>query len=449
MKNSFTAEQLRDPRIVESARILSDCVHYGFCASATCPTYVLTGDENESPRGRIDLIRAMLEKGGTPDPETVRHIDQCLSCLSCMSTCAAQVDYAHLIDHARVHIETNHRRSWFDRLSRDLIARVMPHPRRLRRALNLAGLARPFRSVLPARLGSMLALAPSRVAPPLPERRVSAAEGPSRARVGILPGCVQQIMAPEINRSASRLLQRTGCEVVELDVACCGGLTLHMGREEEARASARDALSRWMREWRNHGLDAIVVTASGCGSTMKDYAHLFPPGTSEHDDAKALAAIVFDISEFLAENGIGQTTRSTGLSVAYHDPCSLQHGQRITAPPRELLNNAGFQVLDIAEKHFCCGSAGTYNMLQPEAAAQLGRRKARSIEATGVGLVATGNLGCIAQIGQYLNVPILHTVQLLDWATGGPPPAGVEDMELRPAPPVQSDGRSKTGEAIW
>lgn len=431
MQTSFTPEQLRNPEIAEANGILETCVHYGFCTNA-CPTYVLTRDENESPRGRIDLIRAMLEEGGAPRPETVEHLDSCLSCLSCMSTCAVKVDYAHLIDRARVHVERHHRRPLFDRLLRSGLVTVLTRPRLFGTALLLGRLAKPLRRRMPARLASLLDMIPRKTMPEFLEPSVFPANGPVKKRVALLAGCAQQALNGNINASTIRLLQRHGCEVViAADAGCCGSLPLHMGKEEAARSLGRANISAWSREKERNGLDAIVVNASGCGTTVKDYGHLFAHDVDMRDAARKVAGLAKDISEVLADLGIDVPEKKPGYRVAYHDPCSMQHGQRVTRQPRALLRAAGFTVLDVPEKHFCCGSAGTYNLLQPKMAAALGERKAGHIASTDPDIVATGNIGCMTQLQGHGGFPVLHTVELLDWATGGPLPSALAGIALR------------------
>lgn len=441
MQTAFTPDQLRDPNIAESAAILKDCVHYGFCTSV-CPTWVLSRDENEAPRGRIDLIRAMLEKGGRPDPKTVGHIDTCLSCNSCMTTCAASVDYMHLADRARVHIERHYRRPLLDRLTRALVAAVLPRPRRFRAAVRMAAVARPFAAAMPARLRAMLDLAPRRL--PVasgPGPGVYPAEGGRRMRVALLPGCAQRALAPHLNAATVRLLNRHGCEVVIAPGSdCCGALTLHMGREEQALADARATLDAWRAAQADAPFDAVVVNASGCGTTVKDYGHWLRHDAERAEAARGIGAITLDVTELLAQLGLATAAAPARVEVAYHDACSLQHAQRVTEPPRALLAAAGFVVRDVPERHFCCGSAGAYNLLQPGYAEALGRRKAAHIESTGAPLIAAGNLGCLTQIGRYTNLPAVHTVELLDWATGGPCPPALEGVDLPTAPAPQSAG---------
>ena len=460
MKTAFTSDQLTHPEIAEAARILGDCVHYGFC-TAVCPTYVLSRDENEGPRGRIDLIRAMLEKGGAPDAKTVKHIDQCLSCNSCMTTCAAKVDYLHLADIGRAYIETHYKRPLGDRFTRWLVAATVPDPDRFRSATRLARLARPFRAALPPRLRTMVELAPRHL-PAKAEATapgIYQAEGERRLRVALLAGCAQRALAPHINAATIRLLTRHGCEVVVAEGAgCCGALTLHMGREAEAKRAASACIAAWSRELHGGGLDAVVVNASGCGTTVKDYGHMLADDPAWRERAEQVANLARDVSEVMLEVGLTNVT-ARPLTVAYHSACSMQHGQKVTAPPRALLQAAGFRIADVPERHFCCGSPGTYNLLQPALAEALGRRKAAHRDSTGAAAVAAGNLGSMTQIARFRALPVVHTVELLDWATGGPLPAALADVALPPpeakrpetvaAAPVAEAAPAAPGNAIW
>ena len=441
MRTNFSQAQLSDPEIAEANAILETCVHYGFCTNA-CPTYVLTRDENDAPRGRIDLIRAMLEQGGAPDPKTVHHLDRCLSCLSCMTTCAVKVDYVHLIDRARSHIERHYHRPLPDRLLRRLLATVLPRPRLFGLMLRLGRAARVLRAALPGRLRALLDMMPESVRPEMLAPQVFRAEEPRRRRVALLAGCAQQALDGAINRATIRLLSRHGCEVVVAQGAgCCGSLTLHMGRETEAREAARANIAAWLLAG---DLDAIVINASGCGTTVKDYGHLFARDPEMAEPARRIAALARDVSEVLAELGLRAPASPAAYRVAYHDPCSMQHVQHVTRQPRELLAAAGFRVVDVPEKHFCCGSAGTYNLLQPEMAGELGRRKADFIASTDPDIVATGNIGCMMQLRRHLSAPVVHTVELLDWATGGPPPPALAGVTLR-APQSDPVNASRAG----
>ncbi|WP_439817668.1 glycolate oxidase subunit GlcF [Zavarzinia sp. CC-PAN008] len=424
MRTQFSEEQRADPRIAASEQVLRTCVHCGFC-TATCPTYRLLGDERDSPRGRIALIQAMLESDAPPDPQVVTHVDRCLSCLSCMTTCPSGVNYMHLVDHARAHIAEHHTRPLGDRLVRGLLAHVLPHPNRFRLALAAAALGRVAAPVLPARLRAMLDLAPG--IPPSPAQtdrpQVFPAVGPKKARVAILQGCVQQVIGPQINAAAIRLLTRAGAEVVVARGAgCCGALVHHMGREEQAKAQARANIAAWMGTLGSGGLDAVVITASGCGTTVKDYGFMLRTDTEWAKPAARIAALARDVTEVVAALGLPPGGHADPLRVAYHAACSLQHGQRVNAPPRALLAQAGFAVQEVPDGHLCCGSAGTYNILQPQIAGALKRDKLAAIATTAPQVVATGNIGCMTQLADGLAVPIVHTVELLDWATGGPRP---------------------------
>ncbi|HET8726437.1 MAG TPA: glycolate oxidase subunit GlcF [Alphaproteobacteria bacterium] len=438
MQTNFTLAQLADPAVAESEKILRTCVHCGFCL-ATCPTYVTLGDELDSPRGRIYQIKDMLENDRpAPDP-VVRHIDRCLSCLSCMTTCPSGVHYMHLVDHARAHIERTHRRDPWDRLLRGLLARLLPYPRRFRLALMAAGVGRPVARLLPAgtlkeRFQAMLDLAPRRLpaASPVDRPATIPAEGPRRARVALLNGCAQTVLDPAINEATVRLLTRHGVEVVVAKGAgCCGSLTHHLGKAELAHASAKANIAAWCREAEGGGLDAIVINTSGCGTTVKDYGFMFRDDPDWAKRAASVSALAKDVTEFMADIGLDPPAAKAGLRVAYHSACSMQHGQRVQDQPKALISKAGFDVVEVPEGHLCCGSAGTYNLLQPELARELRTRKVANIERTTPDLVATGNIGCMTQIGAGTTIPIVHTVELLDWATGGPPPAALEGLAAR------------------
>jgi glycolate oxidase iron-sulfur subunit len=425
MQTNFTPEQLRDPDTARSNEILRACVHCGFC-TATCPTYQVLGDELDSPRGRIYLIKDMLETGRPADEKTVKHIDRCLSCLACMTTCPSGVHYMHLVDHARAHIERTYRRPAFERLLRWMLARILPHPTRFRLALLGAKIGRPFAFLVPdARLKAMLEMAPKTI-PPVSRNddpQVFPAEGARRRRVALMTGCAQRALNTDINDATIRLLTRLGCEVVVAEGAgCCGALTHHMGKTGESHASAARNIRAWAREMAGDGLDAIVINTSGCGTTVKDYGHMFrnDPLAAE---AQAVSSIAQDVTELLAGLDLPEGG-APALRVAYHAACSLQHGQKVTAAPKALLARAGFEVVEPADAHLCCGSAGTYNLMQPEISKQLKARKLRTLEARSPDVIAAGNIGCMMQIGSGASVPVVHTVELLDWATGGPrPPA--------------------------
>lgn len=446
MQTNFSPDQLADVHIAEADKILKSCQHYGFCTSG-CPTYVLLHDENDSPRGRIDLIREMLESSAPPRAETVMHLDRCLSCMSCMTTCAVQVDYMHLVDTARVHIEKHYTRPLPERLLRGMLAWVLPRPGIFAAMLALGRAAKPLKSLMPASLGKMLDFIPPKAQAPRykPGLTVYPAAGPRRWRVALLAGCVQPVIAPHINDATISLLTRFGCEVViPASAGCCGSLNLHMGLADAAQSSARKNINAWLAEIRGEGLDAIIVNASGCGTTVKDYAHLFLDDEPARKDAETVAAISCDISEWLVKMQLPAASQPKQLRVTYHDACSLRNAQKVTAEPRALLKNAGFIVSDVPEAHFCCGSAGTYNLLQPDIAQQLGERKALHIAGTSPQIVAAGNIGCLTQIAQYSGTPVVHTVELLDWAHGGDMPLALRDARLEMQAPVATAQETAT-----
>jgi glycolate oxidase iron-sulfur subunit len=430
MQTNFSLAQLADPDTAEADKILRACVHCGFC-TATCPTYVLLGDELDSPRGRIYLIKEMLEHNRAATEEVVTHIDRCLSCLACMTTCPSGVHYMHLVDHARAHIEATYRRPALDRLMRAFLAHVLPHPRRLRLAMLAAMAARPLAPLLAAvglkPLAAALRLAPRHRPGAAVQSRGYPALGARRGRVALLAGCANQALAPSIAASTIRVLGRHGIEtVVAPGVECCGSLEHHMGREEGAFARARAAVDAWTREIDGEGLDAILVTISGCGTTVKDYGFMLRGDPLYAAKAAKVSALARDVSEYLARLGVMSTAKPSNLTVAYHSACSLQHGQRVHREPKDLLEACGFVVKEVPEAHLCCGSAGTYNILQPDIAARLRERKVRNIETTAPDVIAAGNIGCIAQIASGTAIPVLHPVELVDWATGGPMPKTLE-----------------------
>ena len=430
MQTNFTAEQLADPGIQRANQILRSCVHCGFC-TATCPTYQVLGEELDSPRGRIYLIKDMLEAGRPADDKTVKHLDRCLSCLACMTTCPSGVHYMHLIDHARAHVEKTYRRPFMDRMLRAVLARIIPYPGRFRLALLAAKIGRPFAWLVPdARVQAMLQMAPKTI-PPVSRNddpQVFPAQGERKLRVALMTGCAQKALNTDINDATIRLLRRLGCEVViAKGQGCCGALTHHMGKEDLSHSHAAATIRAFMAEHRAEGLDAIVINTSGCGTTVKDYGHMFR-NDALAEDAATVASLAKDVSEVLTRIGLPQGAPK-GLRVAYHAACSLQHGQQIKTAPKDLLQRAGFEVVEPADSHLCCGSAGTYNLLQPEISAQLKRRKVQTLEAKAPQVIAAGNIGCMMQIGSGTAVPVVHTVELLDWATGGPKPRALAELE--------------------
>jgi glycolate oxidase iron-sulfur subunit len=428
MQTTFMPSQLVDPQMRESEKILRACVHCGFC-TATCPTYVLLGDELDSPRGRIYLIKDMLENERQPTADVVKHVDRCLSCLSCMTTCPSGVHYMHLVDHARAYIEKNFRRDLGDRLIRAVLAFTLPYPKRFRLALALANMARPLRDRLARlptiglRVGAMLDLAPRRL--PAQEKPATVlAASPRKGRVAILEGCAQPVLKPSINAAARRLLARHGVEVVApAQAGCCGALVHHMGRETQALDFARRNVDAWIGEMDGERLDAIIVTTSGCGTTLKNYGFMLREDPAYAEKARRVSALALDITQYLVRLGFAPAGSAKRMPIAYHAACSLQHGQQIRDEPKRLLQAAGFVAREPAESHICCGSAGVYNIMQPEIAAALRARKAANIERLKPRLIASGNIGCMTQIAQAVSLPIVHIVELLDWADGGPMPA--------------------------
>ncbi|HEY3918005.1 MAG TPA: glycolate oxidase subunit GlcF [Stellaceae bacterium] len=433
MQTNFSLAQLADSDTQEADKILRACVHCGFC-NATCPTYLELGDELDGPRGRIYLIKDMLEHDRAPNARVVKHIDRCLSCYACMTTCPSGVHYGHLVDQARHRIEEQYRRPFMDRALRSFLAAVLPRPALFRVALFGAAIARPLRGILPPRLAAMLALAPALPPSPSPllKAQVFPATGIRKYRVALLRVCAQEVLAPRIDEATIRLLTRHGCEVALVEgQACCGSLTHHMGRDASAMMKA--AIDSFAREGDARGIDAIVSNVSGCGATVKEYGYLFRDDPAYAAKAARVSALARDLAEFLAGIGLMAPKSPVPLRVAYHAACSLQHGQHILTEPQTLLAAAGFTVLEIPEGHICCGSAGTYNMLQPALSSALRARKLANIAATAPDAVATGNIGCLTQIASGGEYPVLHIAELLDWATGGPPPEALSELSASAA----------------
>ena len=428
MQTEFTLAQLADPDIRAANDILRKCVHCGFC-TATCPTFVLLGDELDSPRGRIYQIREVLQGDQAAGTRFARHMDRCLSCLSCTTTCPSGVDYMHLIDHARAVVEKDHRRPLPERLLRQVLALVLPRPGLFRLSLMGALLGRPLAGLMPGRLKTLLAMAPRTIPGPSPVDRpqVFPAEGERRLRVALMTGCAQRVLRPAINEATVRLLTRHGAEVVVAGgVGCCGALVHHMGRERAAHDQAKANIAGWERAEGRHGaFDAIVINASGCGTTVKDYGWMLRNDAGWAERAARVSSLTRDISEVMRTLGLKAPPAAAPRPVVtYHSACSMQHGQKLKTEPQELLRAAGFEVREPAESHLCCGSAGTYNIMQPALAERLRARKLDNLRATAGAVVATGNIGCLVQLsdGGDGSLPVVHTVELLDWATGGPRP---------------------------
>ena len=424
-------ESVEQRSVPIDAGLVADCVHCGFCLPS-CPTYLLWGEEMDSPRGRIHLMKQHLE-GDPLDDAMVRHFDQCLGCMACVTACPSGVQYDRLIEATRMHVEQQHERAPRDRAQRGLVFGVFPYPRRLRamrpllRAYQRSGAARLARRSgildrLPATVAAM-----ERLLPPVPRERepvaeVTPAAGSRRARVGMLLGCVQREFFPSVNAATVRVLSAEGCEVVApAGQGCCGALSLHAGRAGEAVRFAK----RTIAAFESLGVDAIVVNAAGCGSSMKEYAAVLAGEPGWNERAERLSAKVRDVSELLVELGPVATRHPLPLTVAYHDACHLSHAQGVRSQPRQLLAGVPeLEVKEIAEADICCGSAGVYNLFQPEAARNLGDRKARHVLATGAEVLVTANPGCLLQIQAAAvraghELALAHTVQVLDASIRG------------------------------
>ena len=427
MQTHFTDSQLLDPQVREADSILRKCVHCGFC-TATCPTYVMTGDERDSPRGRIWLMRELLETPESVSKDTGFHLDRCLGCLACTTTCPSGVDYHHLIEIGRERLDRQVRRPLADRAMRKMLALVIPHASRFRLMIRLGNVGRIFSPLLPSGMQAALAKLPKR---PARFDRVGAKTMHFEPRVKavrhvvLLAGCAQRALDPSINASTIRVLNRLGVRVtVRKEAHCCGALAHHIGETQAAKSAVRSALLAWDDEIRNGGVDAIVVNASGCGTMVKDYAHLVADDPELSGIARQVSAMTYDITELLAdlplETIIDPAPEGHG-PVTYHSACSLQHGQKVHDLPISLLRLAGYEVRQPLEPHLCCGSAGVYNILQPEMAEGLKQRKLENLERAGAPIIAAGNIGCITQLDG--DIPVRHTIQFIDYASGGPPPA--------------------------
>ncbi len=427
MQTNFTESQLKDKDNQSSEKIFRKCVHCGMC-NATCPTYKLLGDELDGPRGRIYLIQDMLENEKKPSASVVKHIDRCLSCYSCMTTCPSGVNYMHLIDHGRNYIEKNYERPFWDKQIRSLLSIILPNQNLFKTLGFFVKLLKPIKFLFPKKINKMISLMPSKFPKKkLPEKEIYLAKNKKKiARVALLSGCVQKTLSPQINEATIRLLNRHGVEVViPKKIGCCGSLNHHLGKQELAHESFKNNINIWYDEYLNKGLDAIISNTSGCGTTLKDYEFIFRNDKKLKKKAKKISQLTKDISEFLSENlklDFKKNKKNKNLKIAYHSACSMQHGQKIHNAPISLIEKTGNEVLEIPNGHICCGSAGTYNMLQTEIADKLLKEKIINIEKINPDIISTGNIGCITQISGGTKIPILHTAEIIDWYTGGPKP---------------------------
>lgn len=417
MHHSIPIDDL-GPRGDQMARAVQSCVHCGFCLP-TCPTYVDLAEEMDSPRGRIFLMKEVLE-GKLPAEEAQVHIDRCLGCLACETSCPSGVRYGELISPYRA-LRRAQGATGGNRLRRWLAAVTLPYPWRFRMAMRTGRLGRRLRPLVPPLLRPMVDLVPDRLPRSAPLASFTPCTGTRRARVALLVGCAQQVLAPEINAAAMRVLARNGVEVVVPErQGCCGALSWHVGDDSRAARFARNNLAAFPED-----VDAVITTAAGCGSGIHDYPQILK-GSGDEKRAQRFAEMTTDISVFLDLLGIEPPPPlAHRVRVAYHDACHLAHAQRVRAQPRNLLRTiAGLEVVEIAESEICCGSAGTYNIDQPEIAARLGDRKAENVARTDADLVALGNIGCAVQIRQHLkqsgiSLEVLHTVEILDRAYRG------------------------------
>ncbi len=427
MQTNFSEDQLKNKDNKSTEKILRKCVHCGMC-NATCPTFNLLGDELDGPRGRIYLIKEMIEKKKTPTKKVVSHIDKCLSCYACMTTCPSGVNYMHLIDHGRNYVEKKYKRPFFEKLFRDFLSKTLPKPKIFKFLIFFAKLGQPFKFLLPKKLKSMLDVAPKKIfKKTLKFQRVYKAERKKpTARVALLIGCVQRVVSPQINESTIRVLTRHGVEVITMpEIECCGSLNHHLGKEELAKETFKKNINSWYDEYLKNGLDAIISNTSGCGTTLKDYGFVFREDKDLKKKAKKISELTKDVTEFLDQNlklSFKKIKTSKKYNIAYHSACSMQHGQKVHKQPIDLLEKTGNKILNIPDGHICCGSAGTYNILQSDIAEKLLKQKVENINKVKPDFISTGNIGCIMQITNGTDIPILHTVEVIDWYTGGPKP---------------------------
>jgi len=429
MQTNFTKKQLQESSIIDANGIIRKCTHCGFC-NATCPTYQVAGDELDGPRGRIYLIRDMLENNKPASEKITRHIDRCLSCYACMTTCPSGVNYMHLVDHARNHIEKTYVRPFFDRFIRILLSIILPSPKLFRIVGYLARIANPFKFLFPKKIKNMLKYMPTSFPKSNYENKeVYSAKGKTFAKVALLTGCVQRVISPQINDSTIDILNRHGVEViVPKEITCCGSLNHHLGKEDLAHKSFVNNINFWFKCYEERNLDAILVTTSGCGTTLKDYGHIFrdDPDKDLRKKAKIISSLAKDVTEYLGKNiKLNFVEKDKKFKIAYHSACSMQHGQKLHSQPINLLKKTGNEIVEIPDGHLCCGSAGTYNLLQSEMASELLVRKVSNIDKVKPDFISTGNIGCITQISSGTKIPILHTIEILNWYTGGEKPNAI------------------------
>ncbi len=429
MQTNFTKKQLQESSIIDANGIIRKCTHCGFC-NATCPTYQVAGDELDGPRGRIYLIRDMLENNKPASEKITRHIDRCLSCYACMTTCPSGVNYMHLVDHARNHIEKTYVRPFFDRFIRILLSIILPSPKLFRIVGYLARITNPFKFLFPKKIKNMLKYMPTSFPKSNYENKeVYSPKGKTFAKVALLTGCVQRVISPQINDSTIDILNRHGVEViVPKEITCCGSLNHHLGKEDLAHKSFVNNINFWFKCYEEKNLDAILVTTSGCGTTLKDYGHIFrdDPDKDLRKKAKIISSLAKDVTEYLGKNiKLNFVEKDKKFKIAYHSACSMQHGQKLHNQPMNLLKKTGNEIVEIPDGHLCCGSAGTYNLLQGEMASELLVRKVSNIDKVKPDFISTGNIGCITQISSGTKIPILHTIEILNWYTGGEKPNAI------------------------
>jgi glycolate oxidase iron-sulfur subunit len=429
MQTNFTKKQLQESSIIDANGIIRKCTHCGFC-NATCPTYQVAGDELDGPRGRIYLIRDMLENNKPASEKITRHIDRCLSCYACMTTCPSGVNYMHLVDHARNHIEKTYVRPFFDRFIRILLSVILPSPKLFRIVGYLARFANPFKFLFPKKIKNMLKYMPTSFPKSNYENKeVYSPKGKTYAKVALLTGCVQRVISPQINDSTIDILNRHGVEViVPKEITCCGSLNHHLGKEDLAHKSFVNNINFWFKCYEEKNLDAILVTTSGCGTTLKDYGHIFrdDPDKDLRKKAKIISSLAKDVTEYLGKNiKLNFVEKDKKFKIAYHSACSMQHGQKLHNQPMNLLKKTGNEIVEIPDGHLCCGSAGTYNLLQGEMASELLVRKVSNIDKVKPDFISTGNIGCMTQISSGTQIPIVHTIEILNWYTGGEKPNAI------------------------